>query len=470
MLHHFKHMVFLIRLYAVLQRDSMIKDHRDVIALEKLAKDLDIPKDVVQTFTLTTPWELLNEMRDQVILNLQEAHGEMEGVDTVVPVEFEERIATLTPERFQEFCPDYVIDYPKLLRYLTVDSADELIQSPTLEGWLAVYAADLNCLESIMCKEYDKDLDLALRCTVQMMCHYAVFEYIHTCGLDMFTPADTNDDMWYKKFRDGIRAAEVLVETAPDLIDVSKLSEEQLNLIDHNLKELGVTGMEGFHGLIQSQRELMLLKLTGNEGFQEEMKRMGSRAAEMLMAAIKSLKARFDERKREGSKEAEGIQKEIDKAVESLKDKAGEVDANHIEQLKKQLAKAGFETEANKLSGVKTFTQLGQALSNISGDLTGRITEMKEAEAKMREAEAKAKEASTPPAGTSDGADDATKEQIKAQMGEASKEAKELMKSASEAIGVSLKGIAALRSVKSTLDRVVKSSEPKVDGQEAWML
>lgn len=470
MLQHFKHMVFLIRLYAVVQRDSMIKDHRDVIALEQLAKDLDIPEDIVKTFTLTTPWELLNEMRDQVILNLQEAHGEMEGVDQLVPVEFEERISALTPERFREFCPDYLVDYPKLLKFLAVESADELIQSPTMEGWLAVFGADLDCLESIMNKEYDKDLDLALRCTVQMMCHYVVFDYVHTCGLDMFTPGDTADEMWYKKFRDGIRAAEDLVETSVEFTDISKLTDEQLEVVDKSLKELGVTGMESFQEAVRAQRQLLVLNITGNEGFQEEMKRMGGRAAEMLTTAIKALKARFDERKREGSKEAEGIQKEIDKAVESLKDKAGEVDANHIEQLKKQLAKAGFETEANKLNGVKTFTQLGQALSNISGDLTGRITEMKEAEAKLREAEAKAKEAAAPPAGASDGADDTTKEQIKAQMSEASKEAKELMKSASDAIGVSLKGIAALRSVKATLDRVVKSSEPKVDGQEAWML
>lgn len=467
----FKHMLFLIRAYGVMKHNVAITDHRDVIALESIAEQLKIDKDVVASFQLNEPWVLLNSIRDQLILQLHELHSYMEGVDTVVPSEFEEILTSFSYNEMADYCPDHTFDHASFLRRLTPhDLSDELFDSGMLPNHLANYQVDLDSLEAELKKEYEKDLDLAYRCTREMMFIFAIFEHVHTQGVELYI-GKTKDEIYYAKFAKEAKAAETIVEESATLVTgPEQLSAEQRNQIEASFRELGVEGVESLMHHIGNQHSLYLMGFAGQEGFQEEMKRSAGKAAEMLIAGMKALKARFDERKREGSKEAEGIKEAIDKAIESLKDKAGEVDGTHVDQLKNQLTKAGYSEQAGKLSGVKTFTQLSQALSTISDEFTSQIKDMKEAESKLKEAESKVSEASKAPAGATDSADETAKAQMKAQMAEASKEAKDLMKSASEAIGQAMKGLAMLRSIKATLDRVVKSAETKVDGQESWML
>lgn len=467
-----KHMLFLVRAYRVVEKDSMIKDHRDVIMLEKVAKDLGIDKDVVGAFTINEPWALLGAIRQELIQKVHELHSFMDGVDTLVPEKFEALLNNFNYYDMRDYCPDAKFDHAGFLHRITPkEPSDNLVDSGMMKLHLANFQINLEVLEKEISKEYSKDFDLIERCTREMMFVFAIFEHVQSKGLDLFLEDKTPEDIWYKKFRDGVVAMDQVLDS--DLLESPEsMTKEQRESVDKNMETLEVNGMEGFWKELDQSQSLHLLKLTGNEDFKEDVKRMAGKAAEMLTAGMKSLKARFEERKKEGSKEAETIKKAIDESIDKLKGMAGEPDSGHVKQLQQRLEKAGFKDQASKLNGVTTYTQLSQALSTISGEFGSMISEMKEAEAKLREAEAKVKEASTPPAGTSDDADENTKGQIKTQMSEAQKTAKELMKAASDSIGESMKSMAMLRGIKATLDRVTESNKEKekVDGQESWML
>ncbi|UPT53864.1 hypothetical protein [Vibrio phage phiKT1019] len=467
----FKNMFFIIRAYQAVQRDSMIKDHRDVIMLENLAKELSIDENIVASFTLNEPWVLLNGIRDELILKMHELMSYMEGVDTYVPAKFEDILKGFNYDDMCDFCPDMSFDHAGFLYHITPkEDSDEVVDSGELAMHLANFRIDLDSMEAELKKEYEKDLDLVYRCNREMMFIFAIFEHVHTKGLDLFMLDQTPSEIWYKKFKDGVEALDDILESG--LLEAPEnMTKEQRERTNENMKTLDVDGMEGFWSELDQSHSLHLLKLTGNEDFKEDIKNMASKAAEMLNTALKSLKTRFEERKKEGSKEATEIKKAIDAAIDKISGMAGEPDAGQIKQLQQRLEKAGFKAQADKLNGVTTYTQLSQALSTISGEFSSMISEMKEAEEKLREAESKVKEASTPPSGANEGANETTKGQIKAQMSEAQKTAKELMKAASESIGESMKSLSMLRGIKATLDRISESGkEKKVDGQESWML
>ncbi|AUR80953.1 hypothetical protein FDJ25_gp114 [Vibrio phage Aphrodite1] len=470
MIEVFKKIFFLLRLHRALELDSMIKDHRDVMMLEATAKELGIDPEIVGTFTLNEPWVLLSAIRNELIQQAHECQSFMEGIDFLIPRSFEERLRRLDYSEMRDYCPDVNFNHAGFIKMLTPQEvSEELISSGTLEKLLGDFRLNLDALEEQLKKNYDRDIRLAEECNRDMLLIFAIFEHIESKGLELFTPGDSEYDIWYKKFTVYTTSAEAVLDSKL-LDDPSSMNKEEREAVNSAMEELGVDGMEQFWSEVDQQASLHLLKFTGNEDFKSDVKRMAGKAAEMLTTALKSLKTRFDERKKEGSKEAEGIKEAIDKAISDLSNKAGEPDANLVKQLQQRLTKAGFEKQASKLNGVTTYTQLGQAFSTISGEFTSMISEMKEAEAKLREAEAKVKEASTPPSGTSEDADETTKAQIKAQMSEAQKTAKELMKSASTSIGESMKSIAMLRGIKSTLERITESTKEKVDGQESWML
>ncbi|UVD32096.1 hypothetical protein [Vibrio phage phiKT1028] len=468
----FKHLFFLNTIYRVIRTNSAITDHRDVILLQQTAKDLGIDEAILGSFTLTEPYVLVNAMRNELILHVRELESFIDGVDIIIPETLETLLQAQTYEDYLQFCPDLNFDHAGFLRYVTPrQHTNELVESGALPMHAANFSVDLEALVAELSKEFERDFDLIDRCIREMMFIFAIFENIESKGMDLFLAEDTPDDIWYKKFRQGIDATSTLIEEAPAMLtNPHEVPAEQREEITKAAAELDVDGMESFWANASNAESLKLLGLTGNEAFADDMKKMAGRAAEMLGAAMKSLKARFDERKKEGSKEAQGIKDAIDASITKLKGKAGEVDGGLIEQLKKKLDSAGFGEMASKLSGAKSYTQLTQALDAISGEFTTKIESMKEAESAMAQAEAKVKEASNTPSGTSDDAAPEAQTKLKAQMSEASKDAKALMKSASDAIGESLKGLAALRSIKATLDRIEKAAEAKVDGQEAWML
>lgn len=472
MINVFNHLFFLNYLYQTVNRHSAITDHRDVIRIRETADLLGVDVSIINTFTLSEPYQLMSAMSHELTLHLAEIESFIDGVDTVIPESLETLLQNQNYEDYRKFCPDVKFDHAGFLRYVTPRKVEGgLVESGMLASYAANFSLDLEAVLRELRKDYDRDHDLLERCTREMMFIFAIFENVESKGVELFLPDDDAETIWYKKFRDGVTAVNTLVDEAPVMLtNPHEVAEEQRAEVTKAAEELNVDGMESFWYHAGNTESLHLLGVTGNEAFSEDVRKMAGKAAEMLSTAMKSLKARFDERKKEGSKEAESIKEAIDASINKLKGKAGEVDGALIDQLKKQLDKAGFGELAAKLNGAKSFTQLTQALDSISSEFTSKIKSMKEAEDALAKAEAKVKEASTPPSGTSDGATAESQGQIKNQLSEASKDAKALMKSASDAIGVSLKGLVALRSIKATLERIEKSAEPKVDGQESWML
>ncbi|BAW98293.1 hypothetical protein [Vibrio phage pTD1] len=472
MINVFNHLFFLNSLYGVVRDRSAITDHRDVIRIRETSDLLGIDASVTNTFTLNEPYVLMDAIRHELILHVREIESYIDGVDLIIPEALEMLLNEQNYNDYRQFCPDVSFDHAGFLRYVTPRNlTPTMVESSVLPMHQANFSVDLEALVSELSKEFDRDCNLIDRCIREMMFIFAIFENIETKGLDLFLPEDTPEDIWYKKFRSEIDAVEVMVEEAPAMLtNPHEVTVEQREAITKAAAELDVDGMEAFWAHAGNAESMKLLGITGNEAFSEDVRKMAGKAAEMLGTALKALKARFDERKKEGSKEAESIKEAIDASIGKLKGKAGEVDGALVDQLKKKLDGAGFGEMASKLTGAKSFTQLTQALDAISGEFSTKIKDMKEAEAAMAQAEAKVKEASSTPSGASDGATPEAQGQIKAQLSEASKDAKALMKSASEAIGESLKSLAALRSIKATLERIEKSAEPKVDGQEAWML
>lgn len=472
MINVFNHLYFLNHLYRVVNRDSAITDHRDVIRIREMADMLSIDASIVNTFTVNEPYRLMDAMRNELTQHLLELESFIDGVDTVIPESLETLLQEQNYDDYRQFCPDVSFDHAGFLRYVTPRKVEGgLVESGMLATHAANFSLDLEATLKELRKDFDRDNDLIERCAREMMFIFAIFENIESKGVELYLPEDTAETIWYKKFRDGVDAASAMVEEAPAMLtNPHEVAEEQRAEVTKAAEELNVDGMESFWNHAGNSESLHLLGVTGNEAFSEDVRKMAGKAAEMLSTAMKSLKARFDERKKEGSKEAETIKEAIDGSIAKLKGKAGEVDGALVDQLKKKLEKAGFGELAGKLNGAKSFTQLTQALDAISGEFSNKIKSMKEAEAALAQAEAKVKEASTPPSGTTDGATTEAQGQIKNQLSEASKDAKALMKSASDAIGESLKGLVALRSIKATLERIEKSAEPKVDGQEAWML
>lgn len=470
----FKNMFFLVRLLGILKGNPKITDHRDIMRLEEVIKELKIEDYNVAQYALENPWELISVIREPLLLQLHEALTYMEGVDTYVPVSFENLLKDFNYDEMRPYCPDVSFDHAGfLLRITPRKPCDDMIESGMLPTHLGNYRLDLDVLEKEIMKEFgSKDLDLIERCNREMMFIMAIFEHVQTQGLELYAGATDRDEMWRLKFGTAMGLVESVVDVVETLVtEPHELSSEQRNQINASFHELGIDGMEAFWNEVDNRQSLMLLGVTGQEDFKADMKRMAGQAGEMLSAAMRLLKERFDSCRKDGAKEAEGIKKAIDENVQALSKLAGEIKDGNLDSLKKSLEKSGFGKLTSVLAGVKTYTQLGQALSGISQELDKKVTEMKEAQAEMAKAEAKVAEASKVPAGTDESADGDAKAQIKARMGELSKEAKALMKSAGDAISESMKSVGALRSVKATLDRCIKDGEEKeVAGNESWML
>lgn len=471
----------LLQLIPKLKNGGRLTDHKDIILIESIAARFGIDfKDPSGGLAYSDPINSIKLLIQKIIEDIDCEVGGVSSFECLIPLHWDTAIRSYYSEHgnqhYRFFSNGKVLE-SDLLEWLHNEIGEkqksEIIKSQILIELKSVYGVDWEQVKSNLDKEsvFNIDVNEVCRMLPNLSFIFWLFNYLDRNEHLILDSEYDKEEIECRLFVTESTALKTLLAEIDRFDKDWTPTEEGERAYEILINSTWFVHLEGLEScnpkLLGEYRNLYLLNITGNEGFKEQIAKVASTAATLLAAALKALKDRLLKRKQEGSKEVESLKSEIDKGIEKLKSKKGEVNKSQLDSLKNQIAKAGYKDVASQLESVNSYVQLTSVLSAFSSKLADQIRTMKEAEDKVREAESKVNEATKAPSGATDNADPDVQKQIKEQMAQSKEHAKESMSLAGEAINKSLKSITLLRSIRATIEKM--SVEDKVDGNEAWM-